>query len=637
MAEGYWGKYWRRRVSRRRVLAGGAAVGAGAAALVAVGCGDDDDDDSAAPAATQAARATEAAQAAEDEPEATEAAQAAEAEATEAAQAAEAEATEAADPIQRGGTFQHQKSAQNTTLDPSVTVTDPTWTALTYNHLLGYSLVEEEAWGDAANGWEQPDGTTLVFNLEDGLKFNPNAAGGRDLTSEDVAFSYSRFPSSLSDFGSEVNQLQWGWMGVDRGASFETPDAQTLTINLAFPWASAIPSLGSSAMAIVNRELVEGAGGGLHDVPNAGAGAYMFENIDETGNTYVRNPNYRGHSTGRGRFTDEVPYIDRWEDAIIVDQASREARLLAGDADVLGGIDKIQAQLFEGEQNVQVISGPANDHAIMELDAYKWAQHPLLREALSLSIDWDAYIDIVLDGEGIRGAPVGPAFSQVLPQDEIRELQQFDPERARQLWAQGGGDEVFPDGFVTVIATFGASTRHIEFIAQSIEENLGVPTRLEPADLATYVAIATAPPSEKIWHYFIAGENSLSTIPDYNALTHYVPNGYGAIFGGLYTFDHVLSAFYDEEIIAVTDEIGSELQGRYDLQGATVDPEERKQVLQDMQRYIFTNFCCVLPLPVASVQYYAMGARLRNVPPVPDIANNASMGYRRAQNMWIAG
>ncbi|MXY35911.1 MAG: hypothetical protein F4Y54_03920, partial [Dehalococcoidia bacterium] len=286
MAEGYWGKYWRRRVSRRRVLAGGAAVGAGAAALVAVGCGDDDDDDAAAPAATQAARATEAAEQAA-EAEATEAAQAAEAEATEAAQAAEAEATEAADPIQRGGTFQHQKSAQNTTLDPSVTVTDPTWTALTYNHLLGYSLVEEEAWGDAANGWEQPDATTLVFNLEDGLKFNPNAAGGRDLTSEDVAFSYSRFPSSLSDFGSEVNQLQWGWMGVDRGASFDTPDSQTLTINLAFPWASAIPSLGSSAMAIVNREAVEAAGGGLHDVPNAGAGAYMFENIDETGNTYV--------------------------------------------------------------------------------------------------------------------------------------------------------------------------------------------------------------------------------------------------------------------------------------------------------------------------------------------------------------
>ncbi len=631
MAEGYWGKYWRRRVSRRRVLAGGAAVGAGAAALVAVGCGDDDDDDDAAPAAaTQAAQATEAAA------EATEAAAAAgEAEATEAAAAAEAEATEAPSAIQRGGTFRHQKSSQNTSLDPSVTVTDPTWTALTYNHLLGYSLVEEEAWGDAATGWEQPDATTLVFSLEEGLKFNPEVAGGRDMTSEDVAFSYGRFPSSLAELGSEVNQLQWGWMGVDRGASFDTPDATTLAINLAFPWASAIPSLGSSAMAIVAREAVEAGGGHLKDTPNAGGGAYMFDAINDTGNTYKRNPNYRGHSGDRGRFTAEMPYIDRWEDAIVTDLSAREARLLAGDSDVLGGVDKIQAELFAGESNVQIIEGPANDHAIMELDGFKWAQHPLLREALSLSIDWEAYIDVVLDGEGIRGAPVGPAFSQVLPQDEIRELQQFDPARAKALWAQGGGDEVFPDGFVTVIATFGTSTRHIEFIAQSIEENLGVPTRLEPADLANYVALATAPAGQKIWHYFIAGENSLSTIPDYNALTHYVPNGYGAIFGGVYTFDHPLSAAYPEEIIEVTNEIGTELQGRYDLQGATVDPEERKQVLQDLQRYIFTNFCCVLPLPVPSVQYYAMGARLRNVPGVPDIANNASMGYRRAQNMWI--
>ena len=623
MAEGYWGKYWRKRVSRRRMLAGGAAMGAGAAALVAVGCGDDDDDDT--PAAT-AAPDDEPTTAPDDTDQPDQSGD----EATPTAAP-----TQAPDAIKRGGTFLHQKAAQNTSLDPSVTVTDPLWTALTYNHLLGYSLIEEEAWGDAAASWEQPDGTTLVFNLESGLRFNPEAAGGRDMTSEDVAFSYSRFPTSLSELGSEVNQLQWGWMGVDRGASFDTPDAQTLGINLAFPWASAVPSLGSSAMAIVARESVEAGGGHLKDTPNAGGGAYMFDTIDETANTYKRNPNYAGHSSDRGRFTAEVPYIDRYEDTIIADLVAQETRLIAGDAYVLGAVDKFKAEELSGEANVEIYEGPANDHAIMELDGFKWAPHPLLREALSLAIDWEGYIDVVLDGEGIRGAPVGPAFSQVLPQDEIRELQQFDPERARQLWEQGGGNEVFPDGLVTVIPTFVVSTRHIDFVAQSIEENLGVPTRQEPADLANYVALATAPAGQKIWHYFIAGENSLSTIPDYNALTHYVPNGYGAIFGGVYTFDHPLSAAYPEEIIAVTNDIGVELQSRYDLQGATVDPEERKAILQDLQRYIFTNFCCVLPLPVQSIQRYAMGASLRNVPGVPDIQNNASMGYRRAQNMWI--
>ena len=625
MAEGYWNRYWRRRVSRRRVLAGGAATAVGAAGLVAVGCGDDDDD-TGEPAATTAATRAAATEAAATEAAATEA----------AATAAPTEAPPAGGPV-RGGVFLHQKSSQNTSLDPSVTVTDPTWTALTYNHLLGYSLVEEEAWGDAAASWEQPDATTLVFSLEPNLKFNPEAAGGRDMTSEDVAFSFSRFPTSLSELGSEVNQLQWGWMGVDRGASFDTPDARTLRINLAFAWASAIPSLGSSAMAIVNRELVD-ANGDLRDTPNAGGGAYMFDTIDNTGNTYKRNPNYAGHTGDRGRFTADLPYIDRWEDEIIIDLAAQEARLIAGDADVLStALDKVQAEILSGEENIQIIEGPANDHSIMELDGFKWAQHPLLREAVSLAIDWEGYIDVVLDGEGIRGAPVGPAFSQVLSQDEIRGLQQFDPQRARELWTQGGGDEVFPDGFVTVTPTFVPSTRHIEFVAQSIEENLGVSTRQEPADLANYVALATAPAGDKIWHYFIAGENSLSTIPDYNALTHYVPNGYGAIFGGVYTFDHVLAANYPDEIIEVTNEIGTELQRLYDLQGATVDPEERKGVLQELQRYIFTNFCCVLPLPVPSVQRFAMGARLRNVPPVPDIQNNASMGYRRAQNMWIDG
>ena len=624
MAEGYWNRYWRRRVSRRRVLAGGAATAVGAAGLVAVGCGDDDDD-TGEPAATTAATRAAATEAAATEAAATEV----------AATAAPTEAPPAGGPM-RGGVFYNHKASQNTTLDPSVTVTDDMWASLTYSHLLGFSLNENAAWGDSAESWEQPDAQTLVFNLQDGLRFNPEAADGRAVTAEDFAVSFSRFPTSLSELGSEVNQIQWGWMGVDRGASFDTPDEKTLRINLAFPWASAVPSLGSTAMAVVAPELVD-ANGDLRDVPNAGAGAYMFETINDGGNTYVRNPNYAGHSSDRGRFTAATPLIDRWEDAIVIDAAAREARFVAGDSDYFGPVDKIQAQLFANEENATVLEGVNNDHAIMELDGFKWAQHPLLREALSLAIDWDRYIDVVLDGEGIRGAPVGPAFPQVLPQDEIRSLQQYDPARARELWAQGGGDEVFPDGFVTVIATFGASTRHIEFVAQSVEESLGVPTRLEPADLANYVALATAPAGQKIWHYFIAGENSLPTIPDYNALTHYVPNGYGAIFGGVYTFDHVLAANYPDEIIEVTNEIGTELQRLYDLQGATVDPEERTGVLQELQRYIFTNFCCVLPLPVGSIKRYAIGARVRNAPPVPDIENAASMGYQRTQNLWLDG
>ncbi len=633
MAEGYWGKYWRRRISRRHVLAGGAAAAAGAAGLVAVGCGDDDDDEPE-PAATAAATeaAAEAATEAAEEAAATEAAAAA---ATEAAtEAATAAATEAASGPRTGGTMRLQRAFSDTGYDPAVTITGYTWAALTYNHLLGYSLIEDEAWGDAAASWEQPDPLTIVFNLEPNLAFNPEAAGGRPITSQDIAYSFARLPAAFTDLASEVNPLQFAFMG-----GFDMPDERTFALQMRYPWVSAVPSMGATSLAIVAPEVVEANGGNLTQTVNAGAGAYMFESRGLDGyNTYKRNPNYAGHSTARGRFTKDPPYIDAWEDAHITDPAAAEARFLAGDADILtgivGGIDPIKADELRGQDGVNIISGPTNTHLVMALDALKWARFPQLREALSLAIDWDGYIDVVLDGNGIRGAPVGPRFPEVLSQEEIRQLQQYDPARARQLWEQGGGDAIFPDGLVTLFATF-TDARGTQFIAQSIEESIDVPTQLEPVDFATYVSHLTAPPGSKIWHYALVVENSLSTIPDYNALTHYVPTGYGGAFG-LFTHEHPQAALIPPEVIDITHGIGKPIQDLYNGQAVTHDPEQRAGLLHQLQRLIFGQFCCAFPVPVGAIEQHAVRSRVQNVPPPPDFKDNGSMGYRRAQNMWLA-
>ena len=631
MAENYWGKYWRRRVSRRGVLIGGAATAAGAAGLVAVGCGDDDDDEPA-PAATAAATeaageaATEAAGEAATEAAATEVA------ATEAA--TQAAATEAAGGPRTGGTMKLQRAFAETGYDPAITITGYTWVALTYNHLLGYSLFEDEAWGDAAQSWEQPDPFTIVFNLEPNLRFNPEAAEGRPITSQDIAYSFARLPAAFTDLASEVNPIQFAFM-----AGFDMPDASTFALQMAYPWVSAIPTLGSTSLAIVAPEVVEANGGNLTDTVNAGGGAYMFESRGRDGyNAYARNPNYAGHSTARGRFTKDPPYIDRWEEAHITDPATAEARFLTGDSDLLtgvvGGIDAIKADELRDQDGVNIITGPTNTHLIMALDALKWVPFPQLREALSLSIDWDGYIDVVHDGNGIRGAPVGPRFPAVLSQEEIRELQQFNPERARQLWEQGGGDQVFPDGLTTLLATF-TDTRGTQFIAQTIEENLGVKVNMEPVDLATYVSSLTAPPGSKIWHFALVTENSISTIPDYNALTHYVPTGYGGAFG-LFTHEHPQAALIPPEVINITHDVGKPIQDLYNAQAVTHDPEQRTALLHQLQRLIFTQFCCTFPVPVAATEQHALRTRVQNVPLPPDFRDNGSMGYRRSQNMWLA-
>ena len=227
MKESYWGKYWRRRVSRRRVLAGGATLAAGSAAILA-GCGDDDDDDgSAAPAATQAA-ATQAA-AADDEP-ADDGGAAQEADASGDEQAEE-QVSEAEDRSRYGGTLNYSYPAYPTGFDPSITITFPQGMATTYSQLMAFSILEDEFYPDAAQSWEQIDPETLVFNLRPGVRFNPEASEGREVTSEDWYVSLRRYPDSRANRGSNVNELFFSFMDENQGATFDTPDDLTLRIN----------------------------------------------------------------------------------------------------------------------------------------------------------------------------------------------------------------------------------------------------------------------------------------------------------------------------------------------------------------------------------------------------------------------
>jgi ABC-type transport system substrate-binding protein len=588
--ETYWTRARTSRFTRRRFVAGAGVFAAGSAAILA-GCGDDDDE-TPTPTATRTATAP-------GTPTGT------------------ATATQPA-AGKRGGTIVTTKAAPDTGLDPAITVTNPLHPAKAYSHILQYNLTKEEFYLDLAESFEQADPTTMIFKLRPGLKFAPMVANGRDLTAEDVAFSYGRFPDTLKNFGSEVNRIQWGWM-----SKFETPDPRTFVIKLDTPYASAIPSMGSSAFAVVERGLVEANGGKLSDVMNAGSGPYVMTKRDNSGTRYERNPNYYKHTPAQGTFVEDGPYIDVWDELIISDLAAVEARFLAGTSDIFTQpVDKLKAQEFESNRNVKVYRTKFPGNLQMQLDNEKWAAHPKLREALSLSIDRDKYIRTIHLGDGVYGSPVGPVFSSVLSQDELKSLQKFDPARAKQLWQEGGGNTVFPQGLRTISPTFAPAT-HIDFLKREIEANLGVNVTVTPADLAAYVAVATA--RDKQWEIFVASEASLVTIPDYNALTFYVPIGYGAIFGN----QRLDSAIPENKSFA------EEALAKFNQQARELDPEKRKQLLQDLQRYFLKEFRPALPMPVAAFQYTAAKARVKNYPETEFAYGNAGSGTYRVHNLYL--
>lgn len=591
--ENYWGRLRQRSVSRRRFIAGSGIAAAGSAAILA-GCGDDDDGGSTpgAGATTAAAGATTAA----------------------------AGATTAAAAGKRGGKITVTKVVPDTGLDPAITVTNPLHPAKAFNHMLVYQLSSNQFYLDAGTAFEQVDATTMRFTLRDGMKFNPDAAGGRAVTAEDVAFSYGRFPTTLKQFASEVNAIQWGWMD-----KFETPDAKTLVIKLKAPYASAIATMGSSAYAIVNKELTEAAAGNLKDVLNPGAGPYMLKRRDSQGTRYERNPNYYKFASPTGTFVNDGPYVDTWEEIITQDPAAIESRFLAGETDFLAAtVDKLKADELVKTKGVVIARANGNENLPITLDAEKWMPHPKLREAFSLAIDREKYIKTILLGDGVYGSQVGPGFDSVLSQEELKGLYKFDPAKAKALWAEGKGNDFFPGGLTSIPATFAPAnqTQH-DFIRKELESNLGIKVTLKPADLAGFVALATA--RQKTWDYFIASEGSITTIPDYNALTFWAPSGYGSIFGNMRL----------DSPIPETKAFAEKAQEWFVKQASELDLAKRKVILQDAQKYFATNFGGAIPLPVAKFFYGAYRDRIKNYPEKDFNLGNSSNGVYRVHNIYV--
>ena len=654
----YWNKYWRRRVSRRRVLAGGATLAAGSAAILA-GCGDDDDDDdTAAPAATQAA-ATQAA-AAEDEP----ADDGGAAQDTGADDEPEEQVSEAEDRSRYGGKLNWTERAFPTGFDPSITITFPYGMSQTYSQLLAFSIENDQFYPDAAQSWEQVDDTTLVFNLREGVRFNPDASDGREVTSEDWYHSLRRYPDSRQSRGSNVNELFFSFMDEGQGASFDTPDNLTLRINQNKPFASNTRAFAAASLVVVSPErLAAEESGDLGQVTgiNAGSGPYMFDQVGETRISLKRNPNYYEHPEDLPgtRFNKDFPYIDEMEAVIITDGAAAQARFIAGDADYYGAVSKLDAEQWEGQPNVDILTGPyiGDGGSMIQLAAAKWTPYPELSRALSMAMDWDGYIDVIHGGDGRRSAPISPtAFpNYALSQEEIREYQVYDPQGARQLWEANNGPEIFPE-LDTTVAAWVADYSNVQFIGQSFEDSLGVQVNYNPLELATFIGSANGPTGTKDWHFFVAGNNAGLTMPDWNALVGYTPDGYGAIWGGnWYKGVNISDPWVDPEhpgyaetgggpqgeavraALEITHPYARELQDYADLQARTFDDEERAKILKEMQRRIFTRYCCTFPLPAPKTSYLAVGSRLQNLAVPPDGGETAAFGMWRSHNIWLEG
>ena len=334
---------------------------------------------------------------------------------------------------------------------------------------------------DLAERWEEPDDTTVVFHLRRGVRWhNKPPLNGRELTAEDVKFTYDRF---LTEKG---NPLRFMLDPVDR---IDVVDRYTVRFRLKEPFVWLVHMLANPAGTwIIPREMVEKHGDLKRAETAIGTGPFILERYEPNVKTvFKRNPDY---------FRPGVPAVDGVDWLVMEDEAGQLAAYRTGQIDLapwhqwtvrqqdLAALKKTHPQLIYRDFVMNVTTGiymrtdkpPFNDIRV--------------RRAMSHAVDRQAIIDAVF----LRGEPtpaIGRGLAEWSPRiDQLGPGAQYyrhDPREARRLLAEAG----FPQGLKTTLSVtggYGADYLDVFQLTQRQLKEGGIDAELKVQEYGAYMS-----------------------------------------------------------------------------------------------------------------------------------------------------
>ncbi|MBA2555147.1 MAG: ABC transporter substrate-binding protein [Geodermatophilaceae bacterium] len=360
-----------------------------------------------------------------------------------------------------GGTVVVARSGDIDNLDPHLATAFQTIEALelVYDTLfeLDPDLVVQPG---LAESWEySEDGMTLTIVLREGVTFHD----GDTFDSADVKASIERILDEATGAVVRTNLLSI--------AEVQTPDEQTVVLELSEPDGTLPSALTSTNTAMVSEAAVEA--GTVDNEPN-GTGPFVFDDWRQ------------------GEVLSLTANEDYWGDGPFVDGV--EIRVVPEESSILAGMraDEFQMGILGDPAVVDQVGDDLTVERTPELGYFPFflnsERAPLdkveARQAIACAIDRQQLIDAAAFGEGEPTGPLATPYDtgvfDGLPCDET------DPELARELLADAG----VPDGFtIETIVIQGENDAAIN-VAQSIQSQLaeiGINLELVPLETNVYV------------------------------------------------------------------------------------------------------------------------------------------------------
>ena len=384
----YWSTVLNRRLSRRRAISTTGATAASAAFLAA--CGGEDDSGSSSSGST--GTGSTASNGAGSGPTGGGGSGATTSSLLTAP-------FDAKDQIKPGGVSKWLFTSENATLDIHVggaPLNVPR--CMVYSDLFSQrpGYMEEPSYtefdGDLAESWEfSPDRLEVVFKLRQGVKWHNKApVNGRELDSEDVLFSWSRFIEQGRTRTTIANAAN-----PDAPVeSWTMPSADTLVMKLTKPTSDLFASFTaqhSGFPSIIPKE-TDSTFDIRHDMIGTGPWV-MSEYTPSVGMKFQRHPDY---------YFEGQPYIDTIEAPFVTEYSQRLAQFRSGGIyagavisqdDILPTKKDLSGVNLYAEQPTSFAPGQVVYFGWLPTEKNKPFKDERVRQALSMSYDRDAFID----------------------------------------------------------------------------------------------------------------------------------------------------------------------------------------------------------------------------------------------------
>jgi len=362
------------------------------------------------------------------------------------------------------------------------------------------------------------DGLTYTFTLHDGVTFH---AGG-ELTASDVVASFQEVAADEAFVGHA------DLAGV---ASIEAPDDATVVITLDQPNQNFLFALTGPAGLVFD----EGDTTDLKTSAN-GTGPFAFDSWSQGDSiTFVRNDAYWGEPAG----VAEVVF------RYIPDFTAGVNAALDGSLDVLTPVQADLTSQIDGVNGFELTRGRTTDKYVLAFNnTAAPLDDPRVREALRLAIDHEALVETI----GAGTTQYGPIPELDPGYEDLSDVAPYDPERARQLLAEAGQENLSLE--LTVASFYGTT---VSTFLVSAFNDIGVDLEVNPVEFSTWL-------------------NDVYTNGDYelSMVNHVEPRDFGSWANPQYYFH------YDSP----------EVQDLYAQAMATVDAEESADLLADAARIV---------------------------------------------------